>query len=35
MKKKDCLKRLENIENKIKDQNKKELKPIKNEVRST
>ena len=33
-KKEGLFKRLKNIENKIKDENKKELKPIKNEVRS-
>ena len=34
IKKKGFFKRLKNIENKIKDENKKELKPIKNEEQS-
>ena len=33
-KKEELFKRLKNIENKIKDENKKELKPIKNEEQS-
>ena len=33
-KKEGLFKRINNIENKIKDENQKELKPIKNEVRS-